>query len=173
MGRGPTPPAHFAKKSWEYFCSLLRSPKMIPQKQTLSNDFFFNIFNFHPSRALRSSPRSLLCTSVIKSKRYLVDDVRFLLQHVNYGTLSQNVKNAESLTIFKTKLKTFNLGNFSIDFYGFQGYLFAIEHSLHDFSRPSLFSWGASHCRQETHFTSFERFELQMCRNVSRNRNTQ
>ena len=47
------------------------------------------IKEYHPSRALRSSSRSQLCTPAIKSK---MEDARFPPQHlISYGTLSQNI----------------------------------------------------------------------------------
>ena len=52
------------------------------------------IKEYHQPRALRSSFRSLLCTPAIKSKH--TEDVHFLVQYLNYGTLSQNMSQMQN-----------------------------------------------------------------------------
>ena len=74
------------------------------------------IKDYHPSRALRSSSHSLLCTPAIKSKH--MEDARFPLQHLSYGTLSQNLSKMQTVLLnLKQNLKNFYSGNISIDFY--------------------------------------------------------
>ena len=71
----------------------------------------------HPSRALRSSSRSLLCTPAITDPKHM-EDARFPLQHLSYGTPPQNMpKMHTTLLHFKQNLKHFYSRNISIDFY--------------------------------------------------------
>ena len=60
----------------------------------------------HPSRALRSSSRSLLCTPAIKSKTYGGRAFSTAAPQL-WNTTPEYIKNADSVTTFKTKLKTF------------------------------------------------------------------
>ena len=64
------------------------------------------IKDYHPSRALRSSSRSLLCTPAIKSKTYGGRAFSTAAPQL-WNTTPEYIKNADSVTTFKTKLKTF------------------------------------------------------------------
>ena len=64
------------------------------------------IKDYHPSRALRSSSRSLLCTPAIKSKTYW-GRAFYTAAPQLWNSTPEYVKNADSVTTFKTKLKTF------------------------------------------------------------------
>ena len=64
------------------------------------------IEEYHPTRALRSSSRSLLCTPVIKSKTYGGRAFSTAAPQL-WSAIPEYVKNAESVVSFKTKLKTF------------------------------------------------------------------
>ena len=64
------------------------------------------IKTYHLSRALRSSSRSLLCTPAIKSKTHRGRAFSTAALQL-WNTILEYVKNADSVTTFKTKLKTF------------------------------------------------------------------
>ena len=64
------------------------------------------IKDYQPSRALRSSSRSLLCTPAIKSKTYGGRAFSTAAPQL-WNTTPEYIKNADSVTTFKTKLKTF------------------------------------------------------------------
>ena len=64
------------------------------------------IKDYHPSRALRSSSRSLLCTPAIKSKTYGGRTFSTAAPQL-FITTPEYIKNADSVATFKTKLKTF------------------------------------------------------------------
>ena len=64
------------------------------------------IKDYHPSRALRSSSRSLLCTPAIKSKTYGGRAFSTAAPQL-WNTTPEYIKNADSVATFKTKLKTF------------------------------------------------------------------
>ena len=63
------------------------------------------IKDYHPSRALRSSSRSLLCTPAIKSKTYGGRAFSTAAPQL-WNTTPEYIKNADSVTTPKTKLKT-------------------------------------------------------------------
>ena len=62
------------------------------------------IKDYHPSRALRSSSHSLLCTPAIKSKTYGGRAFSTAAPQL-WNTIPEFVKNANSVVTFKTKLK--------------------------------------------------------------------
>ena len=64
------------------------------------------IKDYHPSRALRSSSRSLLCTPAIKSKTYGGRAFSTAAPQL-WNTTPEYIKNWDTVTTFKTKLKTF------------------------------------------------------------------
>ena len=64
------------------------------------------IKDYHPSRALRSSSRSVLCTPAIKSKTYGGRAFSTAAPQL-WNTIPEYIQNAGSVTTLKTKLKTF------------------------------------------------------------------
>ena len=64
------------------------------------------IKEYYPSRALRSSFRSLLCTPAIKSKTHGGRAFSTAAPQL-WNTIPDFIKNAETVATFKTKLKTF------------------------------------------------------------------
>ena len=64
------------------------------------------IKDYHPSRALRSPSRSLLCTPAIKSKTYGGRAFSTAAPQL-WNTTPEYIKNVDSVTTLKTKVKTF------------------------------------------------------------------
>ena len=64
------------------------------------------IKDYHPSRALRTSSRLLLCNPAIKYKKYGGRAFSTAAPQL-WNTTPEYIKNADSVTTFKTKLKTF------------------------------------------------------------------